>query len=186
MADFLTKSPSRKNGFMPLRRSPLRNSANAETLEKSISESSIINNSNNEFEYLSNDNLMKNKARSFPQHNKKNPKVEYEIFSWEIDQRSKKFNGKVYSFDTCWECDKLLKISKKRKKLLALKCQCPGIKLFCSRYCRYMHWLMSEPKMCSKTSKSKINEELTKKDIKEFNKVTKYLKSINSLESIDF
>lgn len=177
MSGYLAKSPIRKNGFIPLRRSPLRNGYNANTLEKSISEPAK---KSNDEDFST--NLVNNKAKSYP----KNYKVVYEIFSWEMDQRRQKFKGKTYSFDTCWECDQILKLSKKKKKPLALRCQCPGVKLFCSRYCRYSHWLTAQIKMCSKTNKDNINKELTRRDIKDFNKVTKYLKSINSLESIDF
>ena len=154
--------------YKPLKTSPLRISASPDVLEKASSEP-IIN---------------PKKSVQLVRPKSYTRKV-IEIFSWEIEKRKRKFNA-LYSFETCWECDKKLILSKKKKRPLGLHCQCPGMRLFCSRYCRYTHWVTSKIKMCSKTNLKKINEPLTIKEIKKFNKVIKYLESIKSIEEIDF
>jgi len=166
----MTDLLNNRRNYKPLKTSPLRNSTSVETLEKASSEPTISPNRT----------ITPQLVRPKSYTNKV-----IEIFFWEIDQRKKKFKI-PYSFETCWECDAELILSKKRKRPLGLDCQCPGMKLFCSRYCRYTHWAKSDIKMCSKISLTKINEPLTIKEIKKFNKVTKYLEETKSMVDIDF
>lgn len=171
----LCRSPIRKGDFQPLRRSPLRNSVSSEILEKASSEPMVE--SAKEFREQP-------RSRSHQSSPRRKLDVTLEIFTWEIKQRLNIFPN-PYDGYHCWHCDRELVIGRKGKPL-GLRCQCPGKMLFCSRFCRYTHWVFSNIKQCSGINHKNLNIELTEKDIKNFNKLNRRLKKIKSLDPIDF